>query len=147
MSSLAKLKNRLEAARVEQERWERETREQEEQELQRMAEEERRQEEEECARREQQRADEERKRAEEEEQVAEGQRITTDAGGEGLKETETMAGVTETAGESWETDIARLHAAADRFENCIVMDIAFSACYLRILHNCTLFRGFTTDIN
>ena len=48
----------------------------------------------------------------EEEQVAEGQRNTTDVGGEGSKETETTAGVTETAGESWETDIARLHAAA-----------------------------------
>ena len=89
-----------------------------------MAEEERRQEEEGCARREQQRADEEKKRADEgraaeevrerveEEQVAEGQRNTTDVGGEGSKETEDTAGVTETAGESWEADIARLHAAA-----------------------------------
>ena len=124
MSALAELKNRLEVARVERERWERETREQEEQELQQMAEEERRQEEEERARCEQQRADEEEKRADEgrvaeevrewveEEQVAEGQRNTTDVGGEGSKETETTAGVTETAGESWETDIARLHTAA-----------------------------------
>ena len=45
----------------------------------------------------------------EEEQVAEGQQDTTDVGGEGSKETETTAGVT--AGESWETDIARLHVA------------------------------------
>ena len=123
MSSLAELKTRLEAARVERERRERETREQEEQELQRLVEEERR-EEEECARREQQRADEEEKQAErdrvaeevrervDEEQVAEGHRNTTDVGGEGSKETEDTAGVTETAGESWETDIARLHAAA-----------------------------------
>ena len=120
MSTLAELKQRLEAARVERERREEETREQEEQELQRLAEEERR---EECACREQQRAGEEEKRAEqervaegvreqaEEEQVAEGQRNTTGAGGEGSKETETMAGVTEATGESWETDIARLHAA------------------------------------
>ena len=35
-----------------------------------------------------------------------------DASGEGSKETETMAGVTETTGESWEMDIARLHTAA-----------------------------------
>ena len=124
MSVLAELKNRLEAARVERERQERETCEQEEQELQRMAEEERRQEEEGRVRREQQRADEEKKRADEgraaeevrerveEEQVAEGQRNTTDVGGEGSKETEDTAGVTETAGESWEADIARLHAAA-----------------------------------
>ena len=124
MSVLAELKNRLEAARVERERREQETCEQEEQELQRMAEEERRQEEEGRVRREQQRADEEKKRADEgraaeevrerveEEQVAEGQRNTTDVGGEGLKETEDTAGVTETAGESWEADIARLHAAA-----------------------------------
>ena len=115
MSSLAELKNRLEAACVERERQERETCEQEELELQRMAEEE-------CARREQQRADEEKKRADEgrvaeevrerveEEQVAEGQWDTTDVGGEGSKETETTAGVT--AGESWEMDIARLHVAA-----------------------------------
>ena len=39
------------------------------------------------------------------------------------------------------------HGSGDRFENCIVTDIAFSASYLRILHNCTLFHGFTTDIN
>ena len=123
MSTLAELKQRLEAARVERERREKETREQEERELQRLVEEERR-EEEECARREQQRADEEVKRADEgrvteevrerveEEQVAEGQQNTTDVGGEGSKETETTAGLTETAGESWETDIARLHVAA-----------------------------------
>ena len=50
--------------------------------------------------------------------------------------------------------LARLHQTVvkwtdhvDRFENCIVTDIAFSACYLRILHNCTLFCGFTTDMN
>ena len=115
MSTLAELKQRLEAARVERERREKETREQEERELQRLVEEERR-EEEECARREQQQADEERKRADEgrvaeevrervdEEQVAEGQRNTTDVGGEGSKETETVAG-------SWEADIARLHTA------------------------------------
>ena len=124
MSVLAELKNRLEAARVERERRERETREQEEQELQRMAEEERRQEEEGRAHREQQRADEEKKRADEgrvaeevrerveEERVAEEQRNATDVGGEGLMETEDTAGVTETAGESWEADIARLHTAA-----------------------------------
>ena len=123
MSSLAELKTRLEAARVERERRERETREQEERELQRLVEEERR-EEEERACRDQQRAVEEEKRAEqervaeevrervEEGQVAEGQRNATDVGGEGSKETEDTAGVTETAGESWETDIARLHAAA-----------------------------------
>ena len=76
-------------------------------------------EEEDHARREQQQADEEKKRAEEEakrkaeeERVAGEQRNTTDVGGEGSKETEDTAGVTETAGESWETDIARLHAAA-----------------------------------
>ena len=122
MPSLAELKNRLEAARVERERRERETREQEERELQRLVEEERR-EEEECARREQQRADEEEKRVEQErvaeevrerveEQVAEEQRNATDVGGEGLMETEGTVGVTETAGESWEADIARLHTAA-----------------------------------
>ena len=105
MSTLTELKQKLEAARVERERREKETREQEERELQRLAEEE------ELACREQQRADEERKLAEEE-QVAEGQRNTTDAGGERSRETETVAGVTETTGESWETDIARLHAAA-----------------------------------
>ena len=122
MSTLVELKQRLEAARVERERREKETHEQEERELQRLVEEERR--EEECARCEQQRADEEEKWAEqervaeevrervEEEQVAEGQRNTTDVGGEGSKETETVAGVTETTGGSWETDIARLHAAA-----------------------------------
>ena len=115
MSSLVELKTRLEAARVERERQERETRDQEERELQRLVEEERR--EEECACREQQRADEEEKRAEQErvaeevrervdeEQVAEGQRNTTDVGGEGSKETETVAG-------SWEADIAGLHKAA-----------------------------------
>ena len=48
----------------------------------------------------------------EEEQGVEGQRNTTDAGGEGSKETETMAGITEATGESWEMDIARLHTAA-----------------------------------
>ena len=121
MPSLAELKNRLEAARVKRERRERETREQEERELQWLVEEERR-EEEERARREQQRADEKRAEQErvaeevrkrvEEGQVTEGQRNTTDVGGEGSKETEDTAGVTETAGESWETDIARLHAAA-----------------------------------
>ena len=129
MPSLAELKNRLEAARVERERRERETREQEERELQRLVEEEHR-EEEECARREQQRADEEEKRAEqvrvaeevrerveeekraEQVRVAEEQRNATDVGGEGLMETEDTAGVTETAGESWEADIARLHTAA-----------------------------------
>ena len=123
MSTLTELKQRLEAARVERERREKETREQEERELQRLVEEECR-EEEECARREQQRADEEEKQADEgrvaeevrkrveEEQVAEGQRNTPDVGGEGSKEMETMAGVTETTGESWETDIARLHTAA-----------------------------------
>ena len=92
MSVLAELKNRLEAACVEQERRERETREQEERELRRLVEEERR-EEEECARREQ-------------------QRNATDVGGDGLMETEGTVGVTETAGESWEADIARLHTAA-----------------------------------
>ena len=90
MSTLAELKQRLEAARVERERREKETREQEERELQRLVEEERR----------------------EEEQVAEGQRNATDVGGEGSMETGDTAGVTETAGESWETDIARLHVAA-----------------------------------
>ena len=122
MSTSAELKARLEAVRVERERRERETREQEERELQRLVEEERR-EEEERAHRKQQRAEEEEKRAEqervaeevrervEEEQVAEGQRNTTDVGGEGSKETEDTAGVTETTGGSWETDIARLHAA------------------------------------
>ena len=96
MSTLAELKQKLEAARVEQEQREKETREQEERELQRLAEEE------ELARQEQQRVDEERKRAEEErvaeevrerveeEQVAEGQQNTTDAGGERSKETETV---------------------------------------------------------
>ena len=118
MSPLTELKTRLEAARVEREWRERETREQEERELQKMMEEE------ELARREQQRVEEEGKQAEQEwiaeevhewveaEQVAEGQQNTTDAGGEGSKETETMAGVTETTGESWETDIARLQATA-----------------------------------
>ena len=110
MSTLAELKQRLEAARVEREQRERETREQEERELQRLVEEERR-EEEECARREQQRADEEKKWADEG-RVAEEQQNTMDVGGEGSKEMEDTAGVTETAGESWETDIARLHAAA-----------------------------------
>ena len=99
MSTLAELKQRLEAARVERERRDRETREQEEQELQRMAEEERRQEEE------------GRERVEEG-QVAEGQRNATDVGGEGSMETGDTAGVTETAGEGWEADIARLHTAA-----------------------------------
>ena len=123
MSSLAELKNRLEAARVEQERRERETREQEEQELQRMAEEEHRQEEEERARREQQQADEERKRAEEEaeaqrkagkERVAgeEGQKMTETEGGEGSREAGTATEVAEPTGETWEEDVARLHAAA-----------------------------------
>ena len=118
MSPLTELKTRLEAARVEWEWREQETREQEEPELQKMMEEE------ELARREQQQVEEEGKQAEQEwiaeevrewveaEQVAEGQWNTMDAGGEGSKETETMAGVTETTGESWETDIARLHATA-----------------------------------
>ena len=43
------------------------------------------------------------------EQVAEGQWNTTDAGGEGPKEAGTA---TETTGESWEDEIARLQAAA-----------------------------------
>ena len=48
------------------------------------------------------------------EQVAEGQWNTTDAGGEGSKEADTAraTGVTETTGESWEDEIARLQAAA-----------------------------------
>ena len=48
----------------------------------------------------------------EEEQVAKGQRNTMDVGGEGSNEADTATGVTETMGESWEADIARLHAAA-----------------------------------
>ena len=118
MSTLTELKQKLEAARVERERREKESREQEERELQRLVEEERR-EEEECARREQQRADEERKWAEEEaeaqrkaeeEQVAGEKRQTTTEteGGEGSREVDTA---TEMMGESWEADIARLHAA------------------------------------
>ena len=121
MSPLVELKTRLEAARVEREQQERETHEQEERELQRMMEEE------ELARREQQRAEEEeeeKKRAEQEqiaeeeherveaEQVAEGQQNTRDVGGEGSKEADRATGVTETTGESWEDEIARLQPAA-----------------------------------
>ena len=56
-----------------------------------------------------------------------------------------MAGDNERGWE--ELGLEEVAMSVDRFENCIVTDIAFSACYLRILHNCTLFRGFTTDIN
>ena len=105
MSSSTELKARLEAARVERKRREQETREQEERELQWLAEEERR-EEEECARREQQRADKEEKRAEQE-RVAEGQQLIAETeGAEGSQEADVATG------EGWETDIARLHAAA-----------------------------------
>ena len=123
MSTLTELKQKLEAARVERERREQETREQEEQELLRMAEEERRQEEEERARREQQRADKERKRAEEEAEVQrkagkervageEGQKTMETEGGEGSREAGMAAEVAELTDETWEEDVARLHAAA-----------------------------------
>ena len=107
MSSSTELKARLEAIRVERERREQETHEQEERELQSLMEEEDR------ARREQQRADEEKKRAAEtkwkaeEERVAGGQRPTAETeGAEGSQEADVATG------EGWETDIARLHAAA-----------------------------------
>ena len=109
ISSSTELKARLEAARIERERREQETHEQEERELQSLMEEEDR------ARREQQRADEARKRAEEaeakrkaeEERVAGEQRPTAETEG-----TEGSQEANEATGEGWETDIARLHAAA-----------------------------------
>ena len=147
MSSSTELKARLEAARVEQERREQETREQEEQEtreqeeretreqeeretheqeereLQGLMEEEERREEENRARREQQRSDEEKKRAEEEveaqrkaeeEQVAgeERQKTTETEGGEGSREVEPATEVAGPTDETWEEDVARLHAVA-----------------------------------
>ena len=115
MSILAELKQKLEAARVEREWWEKETHEQEERELQRLVEEERR-EEEECAHCEQQRAEEEAEAQQKakEERVAgeERQKTTEKEGGEGSREVDTATGVTEMMGESWEADIARLHVAA-----------------------------------